>query len=334
VPGPGAFDDFFDGLEFRGPAKFALDFVGAGNEAGGVARAAGFLDYGNGFAGDFFAGGDDFADAGAAAGAEVVEGAALYAEGEDVGLGEVDDVDIVADAGAVRGLVVGAVDFDVRFLAEGDLDDVRDEVGLAAVVFAISDGGAGGVEVAEGDEFEAVDFVVPAKDFLEEEFRLAVGVDGALGEGFVDGEAGGPKVAQVEEKTKRFVPWWIMASRRLRPPPTLLRKYLEGSCIDSPTRALAAKCMTASGRTWPTAAKMASRFWRSPSMSGARGSMARRWPSVRLSKMVTLWPWSRSCSTQMLPIYPAPPVTSRFMEMELGDCRKIRATHSNSRAEG
>ncbi len=38
-----------------------------------------------------------------------------------------------------------------------------------------------------------------------------------------------------------------MASSRLRPPPTLLRKYFDGLVIDSPTSALAAKCMTASG---------------------------------------------------------------------------------------
>ncbi len=50
-------------------------------------------------------------------------------------------------------------------------------------------GGAGGVEVAERDELEAVDFVVPAENFLEDEFRLAVGVDRALRQRLVDGHA-------------------------------------------------------------------------------------------------------------------------------------------------
>ena len=39
-----------------------------------------------------------------------------------------------------------------------------------------------------------------------------------------------------------------MASSRFKPLATLLRKYLEGFSIDSPTSAFAAKCMTASGR--------------------------------------------------------------------------------------
>jgi len=82
-------------LKLRGPAEFAVDFFAGGDEAGGVAGAAGLLDDGDLFAGHFFAHRDDFADAGAAAGAEVVEGAFFRAEGEHVGGGEVEDVDVV-----------------------------------------------------------------------------------------------------------------------------------------------------------------------------------------------------------------------------------------------
>ena len=53
-----------------------------------------------------------------------------------MGLGEIDDVDVVADAAAVGRRVVGAVDLDRLLLAEGDLEDIRDQVGLDAVVFA------------------------------------------------------------------------------------------------------------------------------------------------------------------------------------------------------
>jgi len=59
--------------------------------------------------------------------------------------------------------------------------------------------------------------------------------------------SGGPNVAHVDEKTMRFGPVATMASRRFNPFPMLLRKYFDGFSIDSPTSALAAKCMTASG---------------------------------------------------------------------------------------
>ena len=59
--------------------------------------------------------------------------------------------------------------------------------------------------------------------------------------------SGGPKMAQVEEKTSWFTPVATMASSRFKPLPMLFRKYFEGFSIDSATSALAAKCMTASG---------------------------------------------------------------------------------------
>ena len=157
------------------------NFVAGGDEAGGVAGATGLFDGGDGFPGDFFAGGDDFADAGAAAGPEVIEGAFFGFEGEDMGLGEVEDVDVVADAGAVWGGVIGAEDVNGILLAEGDFEDIGDEMGFDAMIFAEFFGGSCGVEVAEGGEAEGMDFVIPAEDFFEEEFGFAVGIDGFLG---------------------------------------------------------------------------------------------------------------------------------------------------------
>jgi hypothetical protein len=61
-------------------------------------------------------------------------------------------------------------------------------------------------------------------------------------------------MAQVEEKTNRLTPVAIIASSRFRPLAILLRKYFEGFVIDSGTRALAAKCMTASGSNEASAA--------------------------------------------------------------------------------
>src|SRR4029434_2956549 len=182
VPGPGAFNDLLDRLIFRRPAEFTFDFVGAGNEACGVARTPCFFNNADGLPGDAFARSDDFAHARAAASTDIVERTLRHTEREHVRLSEIDDVDVIADARAVRRLIVGAVNLDVFLLAKRDLEDVGDEVRLNAMIFAETLGGAGGVEVTERDEFEAVNLVVPAQDFLEHQLRLAVRIDRPLRE--------------------------------------------------------------------------------------------------------------------------------------------------------
>lgn len=128
-------------------------------------------------------------DLGGAALAEIVEA-------EDVGLGEIGDMDVVADAGAVGGVVVGAEDGDGRSLTEGGLEDEGDEVGFGGVVFAEATLGigSGGVEVAEDDGLEAVGGVEVPEDLFDHLFAVAVGVDGGLGMVFVDGEVVGNAV--------------------------------------------------------------------------------------------------------------------------------------------
>ncbi len=65
-------------------------------------------------------------------------------EGEQVGVGEVGDVDVVADAGAVVGGVVVAEDLDGGAAAEGDVEDEGDEVRFGLMGFAAKDGRAVG----------------------------------------------------------------------------------------------------------------------------------------------------------------------------------------------
>ncbi len=103
-----------------------------------------------------------------------------------MGLREIEDVDVIADAGAVRRLVIGAEDRDMLLLAERDFQDVRNEVRFDAVILAEFFGGASGVEVAQRHVAQAVDFVVPAEHFLEHQLRFAVGIDRALRERLVD----------------------------------------------------------------------------------------------------------------------------------------------------
>ena len=73
---------------------------------------------------------DDFADAEAAAVAEVEDEAAFVlrrncqrVQGQQMGIGQVGDVDVIADAGAVGSGVVVAIDADGLAAAEGDIED-------------------------------------------------------------------------------------------------------------------------------------------------------------------------------------------------------------------
>ena len=118
-------------------------------------------------------------------------------ESSDVTESKVDDVDVVADAGAVGGGVVVAKDVDAREDADGDLGDEGHEVvGDAVGVLADEAAGVGadGVEVAEEDDGGvAVGDADVAEDLLDEELGLAVGVGGVerrvLGDGDVLGGA-------------------------------------------------------------------------------------------------------------------------------------------------
>ena len=95
---------------------------------------------------------DDLQIAESPAVAKVVGATALVesAQREDVRACQVDDVDVVAHAGAIRGRVVIAEDREVRCLAQRDAEDERDDVRLGQVMLANALGCPGGVEVPEG----------------------------------------------------------------------------------------------------------------------------------------------------------------------------------------
>lgn len=121
----------------------------------------------------------------AVADAKVVACAGIFFERKDVRGGEVDDVDEVADAGAVGCGVLVAIDGDFFGLAERNFEDIGDEVGFDAVVFAKFFGGAGGVKVSQGNVVDAVNFFVPLEDLFKDEFGVAVGIDRFLRQTFV-----------------------------------------------------------------------------------------------------------------------------------------------------
>src|SRR5205085_8633956 len=183
MPPPGAFDDGIDALELRPPAEFALNFFRSRDEARRIASAPRFFYDGNFVPRDFAARIDHLAHAGAAAGAKIVEVTLRGLQRQNMRAGEIQDVDVVADASAVRRIVIRAVNFHVRVFSERDLQHVRDEVSLNAMFFAEIFRGARGVEITQRDEAELVNLVVPAQDFFESQLRFTVRIDRTLRRG-------------------------------------------------------------------------------------------------------------------------------------------------------
>ena len=99
---------------------------------------------------------------------------------------EVEHVDVIALAGAVRGGIVVAVDAELRAAADGDLLDERHEV-VGDALGVLADAAAGmradRVEVAEEDHLPAgVRVLKIGEHVLDEELGAAVGVEGGGGE--------------------------------------------------------------------------------------------------------------------------------------------------------
>ncbi len=182
VPLPGGLEDRFDVGKLRLPAEDAAGLLGGGNERCGVARAAAREDGRDFVANDLLGGLEDLKDREADAVAKVEDVALAVvdqvADGEDVGLREIADVDVVAHAGAVPRGVIGAGNRNARAGAVGGLQNDRNEVALRAVVLADRAAGhrAAGVEVAQGDIAQTVRERGPLEHLLHGDLGRAVGV--------------------------------------------------------------------------------------------------------------------------------------------------------------
>jgi len=133
VPVPGCFDDLCEVVTSGAPSQNVPDLRGAADQNGRVAGAAFRFDAFNGGTGDLFGHPDDLAYRKTVPVAEV-EGvtrssAAQVFQGQDVGIGQVGDV----DASPVVGFVIGAENLHVGPLAGGDVEDQRDQVSLRVV---------------------------------------------------------------------------------------------------------------------------------------------------------------------------------------------------------
>ena len=106
-------------------------------------------------------------------------------------LAQIGHMDVVADTGTVRGVVVGTEHGDVRPKAGGGLQHQRNQMGLRLVALAqLTVGiGAGGVEVAQAHRFQSVSHAVIRQHLLDHPLAASVGVDGILGMILVDGRS-------------------------------------------------------------------------------------------------------------------------------------------------
>ena len=179
APGQCSGDDVVQCGEARLPAGLAHDPRRAGNKAGGIAGAAWGEAVRHRAAADALHALDHLQHRMPGGGAEVVGDAGVVQpfQRREVGGGEVRHVDVVADAGAVRRVVVGAKHRQFGAAAEHGVDGQRDQVGFRRVVLAQAalGVGAGGVEVAQAGGAHAVDAFGPAQRALHHPFAFAIG---------------------------------------------------------------------------------------------------------------------------------------------------------------
>lgn len=171
------------------PAEHAVKLVLAGHEHGWVAGAA-RGDFARNFAaGDFFRCVDDFEDGKTAAVADVESFTGDRFNGfesADVGVRDIQDVNVIANASAIRRGVVRTEDFDVGDEAHGGVENLGDEMGFDTMSFAALRGGASSVEIAKSGELQRGVGAVVGEDFFKTELGFSVRIDGIFGMIFGD----------------------------------------------------------------------------------------------------------------------------------------------------
>src|SRR5882672_4087828 len=151
LPRPGRLNDFLERRMGGFPAERFLEFFLASDEHGGITRTTWAELAGNFAAGDALRRADHFENGEAAAVADVERFAGNAVdrfERANVGIRDVEDVDVIANASAVGGGIVRAENIDVRQIAGGGVQDARDEVRLDAMMLAELLRRAGDIEIA------------------------------------------------------------------------------------------------------------------------------------------------------------------------------------------
>src|SRR6266404_1740560 len=103
-----------------------------------------------------------------------------------MGFGNIQHMDVIADAGAVGRRIVVAKNFDVRGCGLNGLQDARNQMRFGAASFSALSRSASDIEIAKRNITEAGIFAVIGEDVFKGEFGFAVWIDGRLGMVFRD----------------------------------------------------------------------------------------------------------------------------------------------------
>src|SRR5436305_13051608 len=106
-----------------------------------------------------------------------------------MGVGKIDNVNVIANAGAIRRFVIGSENLDMLFFPQCNLEHVWNQMRLTPVIFAELFRCAGGAEITKRNKPEPVNGMVQAENFLAGEIRSALGIDRALRRAFIEWHA-------------------------------------------------------------------------------------------------------------------------------------------------
>ena len=246
-------------------------------------------------------------------------------------VGQVGDVDVVAHAGAVAGRVVGAVERKRGAQARRRLERDGDQVGLGLVTLAeVALGiGAAGVEVAQRRPAQAVGRLRVGEHALDHRLGGAVGVDRREGRRLRDRlrSRDGRRPPPVEESTKARVPAASAASSstwRARHVVRVVEQRVRHGLGYRQQRGEVEHAVEGAV-LGEDARDGASRRGRRRARAAPRAPAARARRADRRTPPPCA-PRAASARSAWLPMYPAPPVTSRWaIASKLSRARPVRA---------
>src|SRR5260370_7379667 len=165
------------------PAEDALELSLAGDQDGRIAGAPRPELAGNLATGDALGGRNHFQNGKAAALAHV-EGLAGNAvdlfERADVGMSDVEEVEVIEKGSAIGSRGVRSEDVDMRDDAGGSVQYPRDEMSFDAMMLAALLRSSCGVEIAERNVLETGVELIVRENLFEHELRFSVRIDGRL----------------------------------------------------------------------------------------------------------------------------------------------------------
>src|SRR5437016_3311216 len=165
MPVPGAADDVLELGEFRIPSQLAIRLFGKSYQLWRIALPPGSFKSRNPPGRDLLARFDHLAHGVTVAIAEVVKAVIAGREAQNMRVRQINDVDVIPNARAVRRRVIRPINLAMPGLAQRHLQHIGYQVGLGTVMLTELLARARGIKVAKGDEFQAVNLPVPEQDF-------------------------------------------------------------------------------------------------------------------------------------------------------------------------